>query len=269
MEKKDILNYTLEELRKAVTDISEPPYRADQIFSWIYKIGVTDFCQIKNIPCSLVDKLSKVYYIGKLGRSGSLRSSDGAEKILLKLADGHFIETVSIQARERLTLCLSTQLGCKFACAFCASGLKGFSRNLAASEILGQILSTIDNKDHRPTNYVFMGMGEPLDNYENVAKAIIIMNESKGLNVGARRITISTCGIIPGIDKLKTLGLQVNLSISLHAGNNNRRNSLMPVNRLYPFYAINKYTAKALYIKASGFIKRRYLFEIASDFRIT
>lgn len=234
MDRKDIKNFTLEEFKKELGKIQEPSYRAEQIFSWIYKKGVNDFKAMANLPAALKDKLSHRYYIGAIKAVKQLTSIDGTEKIVFELGDGNLIETVLIYADKRKTACLSTQVGCKFRCAFCASGMKGFKRNLTASEILSQILFLQHGLKHRITNFVFMGMGEPLDNYENVSKAIKIMNFKEAMAVAARRITVSTSGIIPGIEKFKGLGLQVNLSISLHAASNELRDKLMPVNKKYP-----------------------------------
>ena len=250
MGKRDIKNLTLEELRKEIVDMQEPSYRARQIFFWLYQKGVNDSRQMSNIPKALRDKLDKNYYISALELSQHLKSTDGTEKFLFKLRDGNFIETVLIYAKNRKTICLSTQVGCKFACTFCASGLKGLIRNLTPSEITNQILFLHHNFKHKITNYVLMGMGEPLDNYENVSKAITIMNDPAGMAIGARRITISTCGIIPGMEKLKDLGLQINLSVSLHATNNGLRDEFMPINRKYPLEELIE--ACEEYIRSSG-----------------
>ncbi|MFA4992320.1 MAG: 23S rRNA (adenine(2503)-C(2))-methyltransferase RlmN, partial [Candidatus Omnitrophota bacterium] len=147
---------------------------------------------------------------------------------------------VLIPSGRRRTACLSTQVGCKYNCSFCASGKMGFKRNLAVSEILGQILFLQRELGHEITNFVFMGMGEPFDNYENVSKAISVMNSPKAMGIAARRITISTSGVIPGIKKLRELGLQVNLSVSLHASNNALRDKLMPINKKYPLEELVK-----------------------------
>ena len=240
MGKRDIKNLTLEELKKEIVDMQEPAYRARQIFFWLYQRGVPNFDEMSNIPKALRDKLERNYYISALKLSEHLKSTDRAEKFLFQLSDGNFIESVLIYAKNRKTICLSTQVGCKFACSFCASGLRGFIRNLTPAEITNQILFLQHNLKHRITNYVFMGMGEPLDNYENVSKTIEIMNDPEGMGIGARRITISTCGIIPGIRKLKDLRLQVNLSLSLHATNNNLRDALMPINKRYPLEKVIK-----------------------------
>jgi 23S rRNA (adenine2503-C2)-methyltransferase len=240
MGKRDIKNLTLEELKKEIVDMQEPSYRARQIFSWLYQRGVPNFDEMSNIPRPLRDKLDQNYNISTLKLSEHLKSTDRAEKFLFQLSDGNFIESVLIYAKNRKTICLSTQVGCKFACSFCASGLRGFIKNLTPAEITNQILFLQHNLKHKITNYVLMGMGEPLDNYENVSKAIEIMNDPEGMGIGARRITISTCGIIPGIKKLEDLELQVNLSVSLHATNNNLRDELIPINRRYPLEKLIK-----------------------------
>ena len=240
MIKKDIKNFTSGELEKALIKINEPPYRARQVFSWLYREGGHDFDLMSSIPKALKERLETHYYISAPRVSEHLKSTDGTEKVLFKLEDGHFIETVIICTKKRKTLCLSTQVGCNFSCPFCASGRKGFIRNLTVSEIINQVLYFRQALKHRITNYVFMGMGEPLDNYENVATAIKIMSEPLGMDIGARRITISTCGVITGIDRLKNLGLQVNLSVSLHAANNKLRDKLMPVNKAYPIERLIK-----------------------------
>ena len=240
MIKDDIMNFTLEELRGQMTYIGEPDYRAKQIFSWLYKKGLRNFGAMINMPPALRKKLDGKYRIGPLELAEHLKSSDGTEKFLFKLRDNNFIESVLIRAKDRKTICLSTQIGCKYACSFCASGLKSFVRNLDASEILNQVLFLEYNLGHRITNFVFMGMGEPLDNYENVSKAISIMTDPEGMNIGAKRISVSTCGIIPGIKALGNLKTAINLSISLHAAEDSVRSSLMPVNKKYPLRGLIK-----------------------------
>lgn len=234
MSKKDIKNFTLRELESVLRTRGEAPYRARQIFSALYKKGIRDFNAIKTIPKPLRDKLEEGYYIGAFELSKRQKSSDGTEKFLFKLGDESYIESVLIKAKMRKTVCLSTQVGCKFRCLFCASGLRGFIRDLTPSEITGQILFLRETLEHKITNYVFMGMGEPLDNCENVFKAIMIMAEPEGMGIGARRITVSTCGIVPGIKKLASLGIKVNLSLSLHAADDKLRDEIMPVNKKYP-----------------------------------
>jgi 23S rRNA (adenine2503-C2)-methyltransferase len=240
MSKRDIMDLTLPELEGVLRGIGELPYRAAQVFSWLYQKGVRHFDRMKSIPKALRERLGKEYCIGALEVSEHLKSPGEAEKLLFRLRDGSFIEAVVIHARTRKTLCLSTQVGCKFACLFCESGRAGFVRNLTPSEIVGQVLFARHGLNYTITNYVFMGMGEPLDNYENVTRAIAIMDDPKGMDIGARRITVSTCGIIPGIERFKELGLQVNLSVSLHAANNAQRSALMPVNKRYPLEKLIK-----------------------------
>lgn len=234
MNKIDIKNLTIQELKGELGKVSIPLYRAEQIFYWIYKKGVAGFSDMNNLPRDLRLALNNSYSLGAMRLKKKFRSSDGTEKFLFELKDGNFIESVLISSRKRKTLCLSTQVGCKYRCVFCASGSKGFIRNLSASEILDQIIHVHHAISGNMANFVFMGMGEPLDNYENLSKAITIMNSKEGLGIGARKITVSTCGIIPGIEKLKRLGLQINLSISLHAANDILRDSLMPINKKYP-----------------------------------
>jgi 23S rRNA (adenine2503-C2)-methyltransferase len=234
MKRLDLKDLTLEELKKAVLDLGEPGYRALQLSSWIYKRGISDPETMSNIPLKLREKLFNHYYLSCPEISGHQKSIDGTEKFLFKLFDGKFIESVLIGSEDRRTLCLSTQVGCKIGCRFCASGKGGFKRNLSSAEILNQVLHAKETAGSGLTNYVFMGMGEPLENYENLTKALVIMNHDDGIKIGARRITVSTCGIIPGIERLSTLGLQINLSLSLHATEDRLRSSLIPVNRKYP-----------------------------------
>lgn len=234
MDKRDIKNLTIEELKDEMKKISVPAYRAEQIFYWVYKKGVKGFDGMNNIPTALRERFARYYHVGALEIREHLKSIDGTEKFLFRLSDGYFIETILIYAGRRRTVCLSSQVGCKYACKFCASGLKGFARNLTPSEIIGQVMFLSRNLDYRITNFVFMGMGEPLDNYEGVSRSIMIMNSREALGIGARRMTVSTCGVIPGIQRLGRLGIQANLSVSLHAADNKLRGFLMPVNKVYP-----------------------------------
>ncbi|MBU4376378.1 MAG: 23S rRNA (adenine(2503)-C(2))-methyltransferase RlmN [Candidatus Omnitrophica bacterium] len=240
MTKKDIKNFTLEELKKEIENIGEPAYRARQLFSWLYKKGCGDFARMSNMPEALRQKLAGNYYIGDLILAERLRSVDGTEKFLFELYDNNFIESVLIYSKERKTACLSTQVGCKYACAFCASALRGFVRNLEVSEMVNQALFLKHELKSNLNNIVFMGMGEPLDNYENVTKAIEIMTSPEGMNVAAGRITISTCGIVPGIRELIAFKRGVNLSVSLHGADDKLRSALMPINKLYPLKALLK-----------------------------
>lgn len=243
MAKNDILNFTLTQLLGEMKRIGEPPYRSKQIFYWLYKKGLRSFNEMVNMPEFLRSKLEENYRIGTLDLAERLKSLDGTEKFLFKLKDGSFIESVLIYSKERKTICISTQVGCKYRCVFCRSGLRGFMRNLDTSEILNQILFLGRNLKHKITNFVFMGMGEPLDNYENVSRTVLIMTEPEGMGIAAKRITVSTCGIIPGIKALQTLKKGINLSVSLHAADDTLRNSLMPINKKYPLNELIKVCA--------------------------
>ncbi len=246
----DITDLSLAELKIALEGMDEPAFRATQVFDWIYKKGAVSFDRMTNLSPELRAKLAAVFSIGRLELADLRRSKDGTEKYLFRLSDGPGIETVVIPARDRTTICLSTQAGCKFACAFCASGKMRFIRNLTAGEIVGQVLFLRDHLEVVPSNLVFMGMGEPLDNYDNLARAISILNAPEGLGIAARRMTVSTAGVVPGIKRFKELGLQVNLSISLHAVTDAKRGALMPINRKYPLDSL--LAAVEDYIRGGG-----------------
>lgn len=247
---EDIRNLTLDELKADLTAMGEPPYRAEQVFAWLYQRGATGFAEFTDLPKALRDKLAGRYSIGEPEIAERLRSRDGSEKFLFRLHDGCSIETVLIPSGSRATVCLSTQVGCKHGCRFCASGLPGFTRSLAPSEIVGQVLALKKAAQQDLTNFVFMGMGEPLDNFDYLEKAIRIMNSPRGMAIAARRITVSTSGIVPGIARLAGLDLQINLSLSLHASTDELRSRLMPIARRYPLEKV--LAACELYLKASG-----------------
>ena len=232
--KENIKNITLPELKKRIAALGEAPYRAAQVFDWVYRKKVSCFPDMRNLPKSLIEKLEKNYQVESLILSNSMMSKDGTEKFVFKTKDEKFVETVLITSKKRITICISTQIGCKFRCPFCATGIAGFERDLEISEILEQVIFCQKNAGAEITNFVFMGMGEPLDNYDNLYGAIILMNKKEALNIGARRITVSTCGFIPGIERLSDLELQVNLSVSLHAVNDSLRNELVPINKKFP-----------------------------------
>lgn len=232
---KDIKNYSLDELKDIFKGWGETAYRVKQVFSWLYQKRVGSFDLMSNLRLELRKKLKDNLSLNRLKLDKLQESSDKTKKFLFVLEDGNLIESVLIPVKQRLTVCLSSQAGCSFSCGFCASGAAGFKRNLEVSEILSQLLE-IEYRlppERAVTNVVFMGTGEPLDNYENVLKAIRIINASEGFSIGARRITISTCGIIPGIKRLSLEGLQIELSVSLHAADELTRAKLMPVNRKY------------------------------------
>jgi len=231
-QKFTIADLNLKELEVALTGLGEQKFHSRQIFSWIYKKKVTDFSGMSDLSLGLRRKLEDNFSGPGLKLVKAFKSTDETQKFLLGLKDGNIIEAVVIPAEGRVTGCISSQVGCKFACRFCASGLAGFKRNLIAGEMLEELLYLDKNRDL--THVVFMGTGEPLDNYENVLKAIRIINSPYAFNIGARRITISTCGLIPGIKRLAQEGLQVELSVSLHAADDRTRDRLMPINRKYP-----------------------------------
>ena len=234
MQKKDIKNFTLNELQEEVKNLGVEKYRATQLFDFLYKKGIEDFRDMLSLPTSFRDLLQKNFYISKIGLVNLAKSKDQTEKYLFKLEDGNLIESVLIFSHKRVTECLSSQIGCKYNCLFCESGKKGFTRNLTVSEILNQVLFIKKEIESNLNNIVFMGIGEPLDNYDNVVKAICMLNSKDAFDIGARKITISTCGVIPAIRRLQERNWQVELSVSLHAPENKLRSYLMPVNNMYP-----------------------------------
>ena len=246
---QDITGLNLFELQEILAGWGEPKFRASQILAWIYKNGVQDFSLMSDVAFALRQRLKENFRFIGLRLGQVLESGDGTKKFLLELKDKNLIEAVIIPAKGRVTACLSTQVGCKFACRFCASGLSEFKRNLTAAEIVEEVLFL--NKscgNAKLTHIVFMGSGEPLDNYDNLLKAIRIINAPYSFNIGARRITISTCGIIPGIKRLVGEDLQVELSISLHAPGDKVRSSLIPINKKYPL--------KELIAACKGYIEK-------------
>jgi 23S rRNA (adenine2503-C2)-methyltransferase len=232
---RDIKELDIKELETAFAVLGQERFHAWQVYSWIHRKGIMDFSAMSNLSTGLRRALTKEFFIRSLSLAEKLNSADGTQKLLFKLKDANFIEAVIIPAENRVTGCVSTQAGCKYACGFCASGRLGFKRNLTTGEIIEEVLFLKNNsQDHKLTHLVFMGTGEPLDNYDNLLKAVRIINSAEGLNIGARRITISTCGIIPGIERLSREGIQVELSVSLHASDEKTRSLLMPVNKIYP-----------------------------------
>lgn len=232
---KNIKELSLEELEQVLNSWHEPRFRSQQIFAWVYKKAVADFNQMNNLPLALRQRLKESFSICDLSLVKVAESKDGTKKFLFSTPDESFIEAAIIPAKKRVTGCISTQVGCKFTCRFCASALAGFKRNLSCAEMLDEVLYLKNNVPYdKLTHLVFMGMGEPLDNYDNVIKAIRIINSPEALSIGARRITISTCGIVPGIKRLMGEDLQIELSVSLHAADDKTRSKIVPVNRKYP-----------------------------------
>ena len=223
----------VEEIEKIIYDITQERFRAKQIFTWIYR-GVSSFDQMTDIPITLRNKLDEKFSIYSLEVKSLQKSSEGTYKFLFGLEDGNAIESVLLKYKYGYSACISTQVGCKMGCKFCASTKCGFVRDLSAGEIVEQILSIQRETGNRVSKIVFMGIGEPLENYDNVIKAIKLLNNPLGLNIGLRNISISTCGLIQEIRKLSTENLPLTLSISLHAPNDIIRNKIMPINKRYP-----------------------------------
>lgn len=230
---KNILDMNIEEIEQELLAIDEKKYRAKQIFIWLYR-GVDNFDKMTDLSKDLIKKLKENYIIKSIETSNFQKSKDGTIKYLFKLNDGYAIESVLMKYNYGNTACVSSQVGCKMGCNFCASAKIGFIRNLTPGEIVGQILEIQKQSNEKISNIVFMGIGEPLDNYDNVIKAIRLLNNPKGLNIGARHISISTCGLVDNIRKISNENIQCNICISLHSSKNNVRSSMMPINKKYP-----------------------------------
>lgn len=232
----NLRNLDLEDLRALCRKEEEPPYRAVQIADWLYKKDALDFSDLKNLPAGFLDRIGKSFSVSSLTQAKDLHSKDGSRKFLFKTDDGHFLESVFIPSGGRGTVCLSTQLGCKMKCVFCASGKGPFIRNLSVAEMLDQLSLARRIVGKPVTNVVFMGMGEPLDNARNLFKAIRIIHAPWGYNLGSRRITVSTFGFTPGLRQfVKEKNLPpVRLSLSLHSSDPARREKLMPAARQFP-----------------------------------
>ena len=230
---KNIKDYNLEDLKQEMLSIGEKPYRAEQIFKWIYIDKVKTFEEMTNLSLDLRKKLEENYTMCNFKILKKQESSDGTKKYLFDVLDGNAIETVLMEYNSWKTICVSSQIGCKMGCKFCASTGIPFVRNLTSGEIVEQILAVEQDIQDRISNVVFMGIGEPLDNYENVIKAIKIINNPKGINIGARHISVSTSGLVPRIYDLANENIQCTLSISLHATTDEKRSSMMPINNRY------------------------------------
>ena len=230
---KSIKNYDLEDLKKEFSELNEKSYRAEQVFKWLYVDKVNSFDEMTNLSLDLRKKLKEhfEFTIHKIKTKQS--SKDGTKKYLFELSDGNAIETVLMEYKYGKSICVSSQVGCKMGCKFCASTGLPFIRSLTSAEIVEQILAVERDENIKISNVVFMGIGEPFDNYENVINAIRIINNQKGLSIGARHISISTSGLVPYIYKLADENIQCTLSISLHCTNNEKRSILMPINRKY------------------------------------
>jgi 23S rRNA (adenine2503-C2)-methyltransferase len=238
----DIKSLHLDELR----GIAEPSYRADQITHWLYQKRVNSFAEMTDLPRALRTKLAHDFSFDNIDTLRVLGSKDTTQKFLFRLSDGNLIESVLIPASpalygspsDRRTICISTQVGCAYGCKFCASGLDGWKRNLRADEIVNQIMMVEKASGERIDNIVFMGMGEPLANYDNLMRAIQIINAPWAIGIGARHITISTSGLVPQIRQLADQPLQIRLAVSLHGASDDVRSRIMPINRKYNLSAL-------------------------------
>ncbi len=234
-----IYSYSLEDLTKLMQAMNQSSYRSKQIYSWLYQKRVHSFDEMSDVSKDFREKLKANFDFSLPSLSLKQESADGTIKCLFKLRDGEEVEGVLMHYVYGYSVCVSSQVGCNMSCAFCASGLLKKKRNLTPDEMLGQVLyfdELLRKKEDgsRVSHVVVMGTGEPFDNYDNVLSFIRIINSQFGLDIGARHITVSTCGVVPGILKFGKEGLQINLAISLHAPNNEIRNRLMPINQAYP-----------------------------------
>lgn len=244
----NILDYNKIELQKIEELQEEKSFRVDQIYDWLHKKNVFNFDEMSNVPKKILDKLKLSYFIGGLSIEKRLISKlDGTEKFLFTLNDSNQIESVLMKHKHGNTVCISTQVGCRMGCKFCASTLDGLARNLTPGEMLAQIYS-IQNLSGRVSNIVLMGQGEPLDNFDNVIKFLSMINTNDGLNISIRNITVSTCGIVPNIIKLAEMNITSTLAISLHAPFDSIRKRMMPIANRYSIneimYAIDYYIKK-------------------------
>lgn len=229
--KKDIKSLSLEELSAQIKDMGLPKFRAGQIFEWLHKYGVSSFDEMTNLSKELRASLSNDFYIADcIIEEKYVSSIDSTVKYLFRLNDGEYIESVIMKYKYGYTICVSSQVGCKMGCKFCASTLAGFKRNLTPSEIESQIHSAQKDLGIRISHIVLMGIGEPLDNYDNVIRLLYNVNDKNGLNISMRNITLSTCGIVPRMYDLLNESLQITLTVSLHAPNDKIRSKSMPVN---------------------------------------
>ena len=234
MSGKDIKSMTRDELAGEIAALGLPAFRAGQIFDWLHVRGAASFDEMTNLSKPLRASLSEMFELRTCTVVRRLVSRDETVKYLFRLIDGECVESVLMHYKYGYTLCVSSQVGCKMGCAFCASAIGGFVRSLTASEILGQIHAAQRDRGVRVSHVVLMGMGEPLDNFDNVMRFLELVSDEKGLNIGMRNISLSTCGLVPRIYDLMERRFQLTLSVSIHAPNDTIRNRIMPVSRRYP-----------------------------------
>ena len=259
MEKIDILSLSLEELENILIENGEKKFRAKQIFQWLHVKRVFDFSKMTDISVQLRQSLNEIFCIKGLFVQKKLESAiDNTVKYLYRLPDGNFVETVLMEYNYGRSICVSTQVGCKMGCRFCASAIAGYIRDLEPSEILMQIYETEKDAGVRVSGVVLMGIGEPLDNFANVIKFLSLLSDKNGNNLSLRHVSLSTCGIVPKIYELADKKLQLTLSVSLHSADNDKRSEIMPVNRTYNIDKLIE--ACRVYIEKTG---RRITFEYA------
>jgi 23S rRNA (adenine2503-C2)-methyltransferase len=259
IKKTSIYSLQLDEIKEWLTNNGEKPFRAEQIYDWLYKKRISSFEDMNNLSKSLREKLSENFQITTLKTVIKQSSSDGTIKFLFELHDGYSIETVLMRHDYGNSVCVTTQVGCRIGCTFCASTLGGLKRHLEAGEIVAQVVTVqqaLDETEERVSSVVIMGIGEPFDNYDNMMSFLKIINHDKGLMIGARHITVSTSGIVPKIYQFADENMQINFAISLHAPNTELRSRLMPINRAYKLDDLMK--SVRYYIDKTG---RRISFE--------
>lgn len=255
---RDIRLLTLEDLQDLVKELGQPAFRAKQLNEWIHDKNVCSFDEMTNLPAALREKLSERFSFNVPVELVKQVSKDGSRKYLLQFSDGVSVETVGMPNRNKLAVCISSQAGCAMGCAFCATGLAGLSRSLMAQEMVDQVLHVARDFGERVTSVVFMGQGEPFANFDATVQALRILNDPDGLAIGARHLTVSTCGVIPGIRRFAELPEQFTLAISLHSAIQGTRNQLMPGVKKYTLLRLHE--AIQLYVEKTG---RRPTYEFA------
>ena len=255
---QDVRTLSLDELKDLMEELGQPSYRAKQIHEWVHKKNVCSFSEMTNLPLSLREQLDELFTIPLPTEVAKQISNDGSRKYLLEFNDGTQVETVGMPTGNRLAVCVSTQAGCAMRCSFCATGRSGLTRSLKAQEIVDQVTHVSQDFDLRVSSVVFMGQGEPFNNYDQTVSALRMLNDPDGLAIGARHLTVSTCGIIPGIKSFSQLPEQFTLAISLHSAVQATRNQLMP--------GVKKYTLPRLYDVIQDYVAktgRRPTYEFA------
>lgn len=232
--KPDILSLNLDEIRSLVSELGLPKFRADQLYRWLHVSKVASFKEMTNLPAKMIAELEERYIVDPIRLVTYQESAvDGTRKYLFALPDGNLIESVRMIYHHGISVCISTQVGCRMGCVFCASTIDGLLRNLTVGEMLGQVYAIIRHTGERVSNLVLMGCGEPMDNYDNVVSFVRRISDENGEHISQRNITVSTCGLVPKIRQLKDENLQITLAISLHAADDEKRKALMPVARVY------------------------------------